>query len=286
MTTEVIHHRNPNNLVADCDLKASLACLEEYSSSKQNENAPLASSTIQSFVQHLQRIVQSVPEAEFQALIDAYHYGIVVENEDEEDDRRRLSDVSDASVEEGEASSKQQVVVNNNDNFDFEDAELLNTDALQKAKELRAQVRSAAQEVSSLRDSVLQQVLEEYEANSEHSRLMKMTTAQQEQQRPVLVPPESITNLDNVSDSLQALVDLLHSSNLQASLSQESDRFQEMIEIIQQETSEARTMSQTEVAITARDYHRHQQQDDDNDEDDAPFDPSMCPSELLANFLM
>ena len=280
MTTEVIHHRNPNNLVADCDLKASLACLEEYSSSKQNENAPLASSTIQSFVQHLQRIVQSVPEAEFQALIDAYHYGIVVENEEEDDDRRRLSDVSDASVEEGEASSKQQVVVHN-DNFDFEDAELLNTDALQKAKELRAQVRSAAQEVSSLRDSVLQQVLEEYEANSEHSRLMKMTTTAQQQQRPVLVPPESVNNLDNVSDSLQALVDLLHSSNLQASLSQESDRFQEMIEIIQQETSEARTMSQTEVAITARDQSKEQQE-----ENDAPFDPSMSPSELLANFLM
>lgn len=233
--------------------------MEKYYSTQQNNNG-LAKASYASLVHHLTRVVQPILDKDFHDHVDRYHY---VQEENRDDDANDANDERNDVVEE-EVHDGYNLM----EEEEYESEDLLDPQALEEAQKLRDQVRQLALRVQKSRDAVLQRAL----------RICSSANNSDVDVRPSFVIPQEL--LAPMATSMQALIKVLNHSKL-ADLPKKMQLFQATLETIQKETKEDRSLSQTEVAILAR-----EEQTEDARELLVESTIDETPQDRLANFLL
>lgn len=259
----------PNNAVAESDLQAAIQAIEdtfhEATSSLDSSDFTrrmLFQDTQQSLVYHLKRIVQPISDVDFQDYIDLYHI-VLDEDDDDVEDNDNDQQFMDDMVEE-----------------EIDEADLLDTNALQEAQQLRAAVRDLSQNVQEIREEVLKNSIATIVRN-EYTALVDDVP-----NRPSVEIDKTMIDQQQeyLQQSLQALSALLQDSQW-SELPKQLEDLQNTIDVVRKETDKDRPMSQTEAAIISR-----CNSDDENNNWDMLLsqkdgdDSRMTPSDRFARF--
>ncbi len=238
----------PNNAVAESDLAAAIQAIERTfqevaAMESSDETGRMLFQDIKtSLIEHLKRIVDPVADIDYQDYLDLYH--IVPEDEDDDDQ---------AEVDE---MTEDDPIMEETEEEEIDEADLLDTRALQEAQQLRVTVRNLSQSVQEIREQVLKDSLDTI-VRKEYTVLVNDAS-----NRPTIETDQTSMEAqrESLQESLQALSTLLQDPQW-SELPQELLSLQNTIEVIQKETDKDRPMSQTEAAIISR----CNSGDDDND---------------------
>jgi len=226
-----------NNLVAESDLRAVLQGIENklLESCKDDDKLqPIFQKASASLQQNLNNIVEAIPDDEYGVCTRPTNPHVDDGDDDEEDDDDEMED------EMAEGSS-----------VEFDDDELLDSDALERARVLRQQVRDVAARVAANREATIALAVSlaqrkahaivgdssdmpPFDAKAFQARLDEATTT-----------PEN-----ELAQTLQGLADVLQEMELQ--IPQKMETLQTTVETIQ-DALLVKHVSQTEQAIVSRD---------------------------------
>jgi hypothetical protein len=225
-----------NNLVAESDLRAVLQGIENklLESCKDDDKLqPIFQKASKSLQQNLNNIVEAIPDDEYGVCTRTTNPHVDDGDDDEEED----DEMEDEMAEES--------------SVEFDDDELLDSDALERARVLRQQVRDAAARVAANREATIALAVSlaqrkahaivgdssdmpPFDAKAFQARLDEATTA-----------PDN-----ELSQTLQGLADALQELELQ--IPQKMETLQTTVETIQ-DALLVKHVSQTEHAIVSRD---------------------------------
>lgn len=239
----------PHNAVAKSDLDAAIEAIAQtfqdaaMADGNDETRRLLLEDTQQSLIEHLKRIVEPVPDFEYQDFVDLYHIVPVDDDNDEEELEEGLQDESSFEEEEEE---------------EIDDEDLIDTKALGEARQLRASVRELSQGVQEIREQVLKDSLET-NMKQEYNKLLEDLANR----------PSVDTDMSRIDESrrvaleeaLRDLSSLLNDSQW-SKLPQQLESLQSTIEVIQKNTFKDRPMSQTEAAIISRSNSADEQDND------------------------
>jgi hypothetical protein len=127
-----------NTLVAESDLQAAYAALDERLLSIKNNKDPLLQECVASLQKNLDRIVQPISD-------EAFHVYVKRNNND------------DDGMDETTTAPAARAV---DDDEEYDEEDLLDPEALQRVKELREAARAQAASVQAVRRQVLDQAVE------------------------------------------------------------------------------------------------------------------------------
>ena len=288
---------NRNNLVAQSDLQKALDALGEHFENQQtpctmeidgkinnannfhlttagNHVLRACSSSLQ---ENLIRMVQAVPDDDFQNALDKHH--------PPED----LVKKRDQFIPENKDDEKYEVL--DQDEFQFEEEDLLDPKAIQQAKELRTKVRFLSESVQKLRRSVIQRASDESVVVENSVVNRKLLNSDD---RPGLSLSKKLSDQSRqrlgtslgVDACLVNLCKLLSHPNL-AEMPNRTNALQETMDIIEKDTSSTRTLSQTESAIVSR-TNGQEDETDAHQRDllsSSSPDDNKSPEDRLADFL-
>lgn len=245
----------PNNAVAESDLEAALqaiaATFQEATTTRtgmdeidEETRTMLFQEIQQSLMHHVKRIVQPIADFDYQDYLDLYHVVPPGDEDDEDDDldenESYMKDDSndDDKVEEGEEEEEEEI----------DEADLLDTKALQEAQQLRSIVRELAKNVQDIREQVLKDSVETIVKQDYYSTLVESIA-----DRPSFEMDHAVIEEQQefLQKSLQTLSTLLKDSRWNQ-LPHQLHSLHNTIEAIQVETNKDLPMSQTEAAIISR----------------------------------
>lgn len=256
--TDPTQTRFSNTSVAESDYKAALNGLDEYYSTTDNK---LAKDSQSSLVSNIKRMINLIPDRDFDRHVGSYHYS---EDDDCVNERQDVSTFNDLD-------DSYQLMEDEGDEYDDED--LLDPQALEQAQKLREQVRQIAQRIYNLRDSVVGRALGLAESPMIADN------------RPLTTIPRELSTLKQNESGESITASALNSLRNRLSVSQLKQlpnklrAFQDTLETIQTETRDDKPMSQTEKAILSQD------DDDTNDRVSSEMSES-SPQKKLTNFFL
>lgn len=250
-----------NNAVALSDYDAAVRAIEQTfeeairtstGATEPTEESTTARMLLQdaqaSLLNNLKRIVVPTSDEVFGDYVDLFH--IV----DDDEESLEACDTENSMEEAPEIPPFQPEEIDATD--------LLDTKALQEARELREVVRSLSERIQETRERVLAKVVPSSQSNDE--------LVEEASRLPVIVSNEDnlasdLASTESFASSMEALSKLLRDSEW-SKIPGQLESLQSTMEVIEKETDKDRPMSQTEVAIISR--TNSTAMDDEQDEDD------------------
>lgn len=237
----------PNNAVAQSDLDVALQAIEEVfqrslSISSNDTHHHFIQDTQASLMKHLLRIVNPIPDNDFQDYVDLYH--IVPD-----DGQEGFEEEEEEEKGKGNSEVESDHSMIDDDDEELDEADLVDLSSLHEAKQKREKVRALSKNIQETREKVLQGSLEEV-MRKEHAAILEAL-----ERRPDLASLESDeearTQQAALTESLESLSKLLKDSQWEK-LPQQLESLQNTIDVIQKESDKDRPLSQTEAAIISR----------------------------------
>lgn len=287
-----------NNLVASSDYRQALNGINEYFENEQKEltkkmnnhietteddtvltmnllRKHLIKSSSASLQQNFTRIAQDIPDEEFHQLMEKHYPPLIDDDRSTELDEKlqRLRGEYEAIDEEEEE--------------EVEEEDLVDAKALKQAQELREKVRALSARVEELRGSVVLRACNIAESDSESSRQIRSSD-----HLPNLSIPDNLMGEDGATSteiykSMEGLAKLVNHPKL-SEMPYRLNVLQETMDVIQNETAPAKTLSQTESTIVSR-VNEKENVDDARQRDlltpMSPIDEESSPQDRLAEYL-